>query len=89
VQAEDLSPHLEVAMNVIAILINLINAYKTYASVILTIISGLGMILSKQYGEGLSEVFQGFVILFSGASVASLRHDMVSGPVDTPDAPAN
>jgi len=72
-------------MNVLTILINLINGYKTYASVILTIISGLGMILSKQYGEGLTEIFQGLVILFSGASVASLRHDIVSGPVE----PAN
>ncbi len=71
-------------MNLISLLIHLINGYKTYASVILTIISGLGMILSKQYSEGISEIFQGLVILFSGASVASLRHDLVSPVAEGP-----
>ena len=69
------------------LVIKLINAYKTYASVILTIVSGLGMILSKQYSDGISEVFQGLVILFSGASVASLRHEMVSPTVDHQEFP--
>jgi hypothetical protein len=76
-------------MNVIAILLKLINGYKTYASVILMIISGLGMILSKQYGEGLSEIFQALMVLFSGASVASLRHDLVSVPVEQHGGPAD
>ena len=65
-------------MSPISIILKLINGYKTYASVILTIVSGLGMLLSKQYSEGISQIFQGLVILFSGASVASLRHDMIS-----------
>jgi len=69
-------------MNLISIVLNLINGYKTYASVILTIASGLGMILSKQYSDGISQVFQGLVILFGGASVASLRHEMVAPTSD-------
>lgn len=65
-------------MSLLSIVLKLINGYKTYASVILTIASGLGMLLSKQYNEGISQIFQGLVILFSGASVASLRHEMIS-----------
>ena len=45
-------------MTILSILLKLINAYKTYASVILTIVSGLGMVLSKQYSEGISQIFQ-------------------------------
>jgi hypothetical protein len=61
-------------MNTVAILLKLIDGYKTYASVILTIVSGVGMILSKNYGEGLNQVFQGLTVIFGGASVASVRH---------------
>jgi hypothetical protein len=61
-------------MKTVALLLKLIDGYKTYASVILTIVSGLGMILSKDYGEGLEQVLQGLVVIFGGASVASLRH---------------
>jgi hypothetical protein len=75
-------------MTILSILLKLINGYKTYASVILTIVSGLGMILSKQYSEGISQVFQGLVILFGGASVASLRHDIVSPSMELPEDPS-
>jgi hypothetical protein len=61
-------------MNVILILLNLINGYKTYASVILAIVSGLGMILSKNYSQGLNQIFQSLLLLFGGASLVSLRH---------------
>ena len=74
-------------MNLLSIVISLINGYKTYASVILTIVSGLGMILSKQYSDGISQVFQVLVILFGGASVASLRHDMVPPSSEIPQLP--
>ena len=74
-------------MSLLSIVLKLINGYKTYASVILTIVSGLGMILSKQYSDGISQIFQGLVILFGGASVASLRHDMISPTPENLQAP--
>jgi hypothetical protein len=61
-------------MSVILVLLKLISGYKTYASVILAIVSGLGMVLSKNYSEGLSQIFQALLLLFGGASVASMRH---------------
>jgi hypothetical protein len=57
-----------------AVLLRLIDGYKTYASVILAIVSGLGMILSKNYSEGLSQIFQALAVVFGGAGVAGLRH---------------
>jgi hypothetical protein len=61
-------------MKAISALANLINGYKTYSSVVLAIGSGLGMIASKNYNEGLSQIFQALTVVFSGASVASVRH---------------
>jgi hypothetical protein len=61
-------------MNWITLLLGLINGYKTYSSVILTIVSGLGMILTKNYGGGVSEILQALTLVFGGASVAGLRH---------------
>lgn len=75
-------------MSLLSIVLQLINGYKTYASVILTIVSGLGMILSKQYSDGISQIFQGLVILFGGASVASLRHDIISPTSESLQPPA-
>jgi hypothetical protein len=61
-------------MSVITALLNLINGYKTYASVILAIVSGLGLVLSKNYAGGLTQIFQSLLILFGGASIAGMRH---------------
>jgi hypothetical protein len=61
-------------MSVILFVLNLINGYKTYAAVILAIVSGLGMILSKNYSQGLTQVFQALLLLFGGASAVSMRH---------------
>ena len=61
-------------MSTVLVLLKLINGYKTYASVILAIVSGLGMVLSKNYSEGLPQIFQALLLLFGGASVASVRH---------------
>ena len=61
-------------MNPISLAFNLINGYKTYSSVILAVSSGIGMIATKNYSEGLSQIFQGLTVVFSGAGVASLRH---------------
>ena len=61
-------------MNPISLAFNLINGYKTYSSVILAVASGVGMIATKNYSEGLSQIFQGLTVVFGGASVASVRH---------------
>jgi hypothetical protein len=61
-------------MNFAAFLLVLINGYKTYASVILAVVSGLGMILTKNYAGGISEIFQAMTLIFGGTSVVGLRH---------------
>jgi hypothetical protein len=61
-------------MKWIAPLLGLINGYKTYSSVILAIVSGLGMILSKNYSGGVSEILQSLTLVFGGASLVGLRH---------------
>jgi hypothetical protein len=61
-------------MNSISVLLGLINGYKTYSSVILAVVSGLGMILTKNYSGGVSEIFQALTVVFGGASVVGLRH---------------
>jgi hypothetical protein len=60
-------------MKAVAVLLTLINGYKTYSTVILTVVSGLGMILTKNYSGGVSEIFQALTLVFGGASVAGLR----------------
>jgi hypothetical protein len=62
------------AMKSAAFLLALINGYKTYASAILAIASGLGMILTKDYSGGVSEIFQALTLIFGGTSVVGLRH---------------
>jgi hypothetical protein len=59
---------------VVSTLLGVINGYKTYASVILAIATGIGLILSKDYGPGITDILQALLVVFSGASVASLRH---------------
>jgi hypothetical protein len=66
-------------MKSVAFLLGLINGYKTYASVILAIVTGLGMILTKNYSEGASEIFQALTLVFGGAGVAGLRHAVAKG----------
>jgi uncharacterized membrane protein len=61
-------------MKFAAFLLDLINGYKTYASVVLVIVSGLGMIFTKNYSGGVSEIFQALTLIFSGTSVVGLRH---------------
>jgi hypothetical protein len=53
-------------------LLALINNYKANATVILAIVSGLGMILTKNYSGGLSTIFQALAVVFGGTSVAGL-----------------
>jgi hypothetical protein len=56
------------------ILVNLLNGYKTYASAILAVVSGLGLILTQNYAGGLTQIFQSLLLIFGGASVVSMRH---------------
>jgi hypothetical protein len=69
-------------MNWVAFLLAAINGYKTYSAVILAVASGLGMILTKNYSGGVSDILQALTLVFGGASVAGLRSAVgkVSGP---------
>jgi hypothetical protein len=75
-------------MKTVTILLRLIDGYKTYASVIMTVVSGLGMILSRDYGGGLNQIFQALTVTFGGASVAGMRHAVskveATGPASPP-----
>jgi len=51
----------------------LLKAAKPYAPVIAAVASGIGMIASKNYDEGLSTIFQALAVLFGGATAASLH----------------
>jgi hypothetical protein len=61
-------------MKFAALFLMLINGYKTYASAILAVVSGLGMILTKNYAGGFSEVFQALTLIFGGTTIVGLRH---------------
>jgi hypothetical protein len=61
-------------VKLIEYLLAVINGYKTYASVILAIISGLGLILTSDYGGSISELLQALTLVFGGTSIAALRH---------------
>jgi hypothetical protein len=51
-----------------------INGYKTYVCVILTVAMGIAVILAKNNSQVTTDIFQALFVVFSGASVASLRH---------------
>jgi hypothetical protein len=61
-------------MNFATVLLDIINDYKTYASPILAVVSGLGMILTQNYAGGVSDIFQALTLIFGGTSVVGLRH---------------
>jgi hypothetical protein len=73
-------------MSRVAILLKLIDGYKTYGSVIMAVVSGIGMILSKDYNDGLNQIFQALLVVSGGASVASMRHAVAK--IDVPAQPA-
>jgi hypothetical protein len=76
-------------MNVIATILRVICSYKTYASVILAVVSGLGLILTKNYSAGIQQILQALLVVFSGASAVSLRLDLekVAAQVQAPTQP--
>jgi hypothetical protein len=63
-------------MNVVTALSKLVRDYKTYASVILAVVSGLGLILAKNYTAGFEQILQALVVVFSGATAVSIRLDL-------------
>jgi len=73
-------------MNVVNDLLSLINGYKTYSTVILAVMSGLGMILAKNYDGGITQIFQALLLVFAGATVVGLRHAVAKVPTGVIDA---
>jgi hypothetical protein len=61
-------------MSTLATLVKLVAFVKRYGPTIAAVASGIGMIVSKDYDQGLSTIFQALTVLFGGASVASLQH---------------
>lgn len=60
-------------MSTLSTVIQLIKAAKQYAPVIAAVSSGIGMILSKNYDEGLSTIFQALTLVFSGAAAVKIQ----------------
>jgi hypothetical protein len=73
-------------MNAVNVLLSLINGYKTYSTVILAIVSGLGMILAKNYDGGIATICQALLLVFGAASVVGLRHAVAKIPKGVIDA---
>jgi hypothetical protein len=61
-------------MRTILSIIKLVKAAKPYAPMIAAVASGLAMIASKNYSEGLSTIFQALSLVFGGATAASLHN---------------
>lgn len=73
-------------MNVSSILLDLINGYKTYSAAILTIVTGVGAILSKNYSQGVADIMQALTLIFGGAAVVGLRHAVAKVPTGVLEA---
>ncbi len=68
-------------MNTTTVLIlKILRNYKTYASVAAAVASGIGMILSKHYDQGLETIFEAMLVLFSGASAVGLHAASAAKP---------
>jgi hypothetical protein len=67
-------------MKVSTVLLEVINGYKTYSAAILTIVTGVGAILSKNYSQGATDIFQALAIIAGSASVVGLRHAVAKVP---------
>ena len=67
-------------MNTTALLLEVINGYKTYSAAILTIVTGVGAILSKNYSQGATDILQALTLISAGASVVGLRHAVAKVP---------
>jgi hypothetical protein len=67
-------------MNTTTLLLEAINGYKTYSAAILAIVTGVGAILSKNYGGGATDILQALTLILGGASVVGLRHAVAKVP---------
>jgi hypothetical protein len=72
-------------MNVSTILLDLINGYKTYSAAILTVVTGVGAIVSKNYSQGVTDILQAVTLIFGGTTVVSLRHAVAKVPTNVID----
>ena len=73
-------------MSASKILLDLINGYKTYSAAILTIVTGVGAILSKNYSQGIADIMQALTLVFGGATVVGLRHAVAKVPTGVLEA---
>jgi hypothetical protein len=73
-------------MNFSTILLDLVNGYKTYSSAILTVVTGVGAILSKNYSQGVADILQAMTLIFGGTTVVGLRHAVAKVPTGVLDA---
>ncbi len=73
-------------MNASTILLDLINGYKTYSASILTIVTGVGAIMSKNYSQGVADILQALTVVFGGTAVVGLRHAVAKVPTSVLDA---
>ena len=62
------------------LILNVLRNSKTYASVAAAVASGIGMILAKDYHQGLETIFQALLVLFSGASAVGLHAAAAAKP---------
>jgi hypothetical protein len=69
-------------MNATTVLLDLVNGYKTYSAAILTIVTGIGAILSKNYSQGVADIMQAITLIFGGAAVVGLRHAVAKVPTE-------
>jgi hypothetical protein len=61
-------------MKLTAFLLVFVNGYKTHVSATLAVVSGLGMILTKDYEGIVSQILQALTLIFGGTSIVGLRH---------------
>jgi hypothetical protein len=73
-------------LNVSTILLDAINGYKTYSAAILTVVTGISAIVSKNYSPGIADVLQGLTMIFGGAAAVGLRHAVAKVPTGVLDA---
>ena len=60
-------------MTFFSVALAVLDNYKVYAPVVLTVVSGLGEILTKNYSGGIASIFQALTVVFGGATVATLH----------------
>lgn len=70
-------------MNPITGFLSLINGYKTYTSVVVSVCFAFAMIQTEKLGHGLSDLCQACALLFAGATAVGLRHAVAKGNLNS------